>query len=83
MPRSRSLGLSGHVSPWLPALLAGASVALVTLKPELLRPIAHTVAALCDRYGVLALLMDHVPLLPLTLALCLSTAAVGAGGWPG
>lgn len=83
MPGSGSIGLSSHVRPWLPALLAGASVALVTLNPALLRPIAHIVAALCDRYGVLALLMDRVPLLPLTLLLCLSAVAACASGWTG
>ncbi len=79
----RPIGLSWHAGPWLPALLVGSVVALVTIDPAPLLPIAHMFATLCARYPMLTLLMDHVPPLPLTLFFCLSAVAVFAGCWTG
>lgn len=75
--------LAARLRPWLPTLLVGSLVVLVTARPALLLPVARAYAALCERFPVLALLTNHAPPLPAALLLALATLAFLAGGWAG
>lgn len=84
MKGRRGVGLPSWRRPWLPTLVTGSAVVLVTVVPAPLVLLARAVAAFCDRYPLFAPTLGRLPPLPLALVLALAAggflAAVGVGG---
>ena len=66
---------------WVATLVTGLVIALFTVNPTPLLPLARGYQALCDQYPPLALLTFHTPPLPLALLLSLAGIALVAGSW--
>ncbi len=66
-----------------PALAIGLGIAVLTVNPTPLLPLARAYRSLCEQYPLLALLTFHAPMLPVVLLLTLAGIAMIAGTWAG